>query len=349
MESYYYQRAGHALAVSIAFPIVDIIAVALRIVARKKQKLALQADDWLCLPALFLTIGSAAAMITGVALHATGYPVPGPKSAAGGSDQSVATRAVTIASIVQYAMYNMMLLGLGCVKLSFLAFYHRIFCSHSMGAKSIIIYFMAAISFIWSIGFCFANVFSCGTNFWAVWGSAVDFVKYCPGAKGMQKQVILSISDLVVDALILVIPIPWLWHLQLETGRKVAVTLVFLLGSGAVAASAIRTAFVVQTARRGFDPKEDENLVITGMLYWMMVEICLGLVAACLPTIRFLFKGFSPESVVSSIRSALSLHSLRSHHSRIDDTEVQETVLHNIGKSKAGSQPTSNVASQVNV
>ena len=50
-----------------------------------------------------------------------------------------------------------------------------------------------------------------------------------------------------------------------------------------------------------------------------MLEAYLGILAACLPTIRFLFKGLSPESVISSIRSALSLHSLRSTHSHIND------------------------------
>ena len=46
-----------------------------------------------------------------------------------------------------------------------------------------------------------------------------------------------------------------------------------------------------------------------------MVENGLGLFAACLPTFRFAFKGFSPESLAASIRSALSLHSIRRSHS----------------------------------
>ena len=43
--------------------------------------------------------------------------------------------------------------------------------------------------------------------------------------------------------------------------------------------------------------------------YWPLVESCLGIVAACLPTLRPLFQGMSPESVIRSIRSALSLQS----------------------------------------
>lgn len=82
-------------------------------------------------------------------------------------------------------------------------------------------------------------------------------------------------------------------------------------------------------------------VVITGMMGWLMLEAYLGIVAACLPSIRFLFKGFSPESVINSIRSALSLHSLRSNHSRMNDdgtgsqrglqARSQESGVDNVG------------------
>jgi len=64
-------------------------------------------------------------------------------------------------------------------------------------------------------------------------------------------------------------------------------------------------------------------VIITGMMSWLQLEAFLGILAACLPTIRFLFRGLSPESVVNSIRSALSLHSLHSGHSRMADDGVR--------------------------
>ena len=57
-------------------------------------------------------------------------------------------------------------------------------------------------------------------------------------------------------------------------------------------------------------------VTLTLILYWGMVECCLGLFAACLPAVPFLFRGFSPESLIASIRSVLSLHSLHSRGSR---------------------------------
>jgi hypothetical protein len=60
-------------------------------------------------------------------------------------------------------------------------------------------------------------------------------------------------------------------------------------------------------------------VVITGMMSWLLLEAHLGILAACLPTIRFLFKGLSPESVINSVRSALSLRSLNSMNTQNND------------------------------
>ena len=43
-----------------------------------------------------------------------------------------------------------------------------------------------------------------------------------------------------------------------------------------------------------------------------MVELGVGIIAICLPTLRPLFRGWSPESILRSIRSALSLRSIHS-------------------------------------
>lgn len=76
-----------------------------------------------------------------------------------------------------------------------------------------------------------------------------------------------------------------------------------------------------------------------------MIESSLGILGACLPALRPIFRGFSPESVIRSIRSALSLDSLGSRHSKtgserskqpakaIDQngSEVELTGVHSLG------------------
>ena len=47
-----------------------------------------------------------------------------------------------------------------------------------------------------------------------------------------------------------------------------------------------------------------------------MLELGVGMIAICLPTLRPLFRDWSPESLIRSIRSALSLQSIHSGGSR---------------------------------
>ena len=47
-------------------------------------------------------------------------------------------------------------------------------------------------------------------------------------------------------------------------------------------------------------------------MFWGMLEIGIAMVAACLPVLRPLFQGWSPESIIRSFRSQISLRSIGS-------------------------------------
>jgi len=51
--------------------------------------------------------------------------------------------------------------------------------------------------------------------------------------------------------------------------------------------------------------------VVSVILFWAMMQMGIAVTVACLPTLRPLFHGFSPESIIHSIRSRVSLQSLR--------------------------------------
>ena len=52
--------------------------------------------------------------------------------------------------------------------------------------------------------------------------------------------------------------------------------------------------------------------VVSLILFWAMIQMGVAVTVACLPTLRPLFHGFSPEAIVHSTRSKMSLASLRS-------------------------------------
>ena len=47
-------------------------------------------------------------------------------------------------------------------------------------------------------------------------------------------------------------------------------------------------------------------------IFWSLIETGVAIPVACLPTLRPLFHGLSPESVINSIRSMISLSSIHS-------------------------------------
>ena len=55
---------------------------------------------------------------------------------------------------------------------------------------------------------------------------------------------------------------------------------------------------------------------MSNVVVWSMVEAGVAVIAACLPTVRPLFLGKSPESLIGSIRSMLSLNSIGRSHDR---------------------------------
>lgn len=47
-------------------------------------------------------------------------------------------------------------------------------------------------------------------------------------------------------------------------------------------------------------------------IFWSLIEIGVAVPVACLPTLRPMFHGLSPESVINSIRSMISFSSIHS-------------------------------------
>ena len=105
----------------------------------------------------------------------------------------------------QYLMTS--ILALGCIKLSFLFFYRRIFCkTNKRDFTNIFTMVMICIIILWTIGFFFAHLFACGTNFSAWWGAPIELITRCVKTEKLLEA--LAISDFLTDAIIVVIPLP---------------------------------------------------------------------------------------------------------------------------------------------
>ena len=57
-------------------------------------------------------------------------------------------------------------------------------------------------------------------------------------------------------------------------------------------------------------------VTVSTILYWSMIEAGLAIIAVCLPTLQFLARKASIDSMLHSLRSAFSLKSMLSQNSR---------------------------------
>ena len=108
-------------------------------------------------------------------------------------------------------------------------------------------------------------------------------------------------------------------------------------------------------------PTTDHSGLVSLGIFWSLLEIGVAVPVACLPTLRPLFRGFSLESVISGLRSMISLSSVHSQQrkkpqgsydlkSRTGSFEMASEVpfRHQTGFSKpAGSQGEDSIASHV--
>ena len=145
----------------------------------------------------------------------------------------------------------MMALVYGCVKLSVLFFYRRLFVTSRGSVFDTITKVAIVIAIAWTITFFFADFLSCGAHPSAEWGNILSLEKYCPHS--FQTGMAFLSSDFATDVLILVLPMPIvsfvpithcrhfeilagtnfheIWKLHMQVMKKIAVTVILLLGS----------------------------------------------------------------------------------------------------------------------
>ena len=211
------------IAAGAIFPPLCASLVALRFYSRKVANLSYGLDDWLTIPALVLLTGISAAISRGVAEHSVAYPTP-----AQTVEQQINGTSVQQTSVrkVFFSVQVMQCVTLGCIKLSCMFFYRRIFS----GGTKLNIATLSIIGFIiaWTIAFFFTLLFICGRHLDYAWTTIANELK-CNNVSGVQDS--FAVTDVLTDLIVWIFPLPLVWSLQMSRGRKVAVSLIFLLGA----------------------------------------------------------------------------------------------------------------------
>ncbi|CAD6584913.1 MAG: hypothetical protein ASARMPREDX12_001790 [Alectoria sarmentosa] len=308
------ESAGKMYALATVLSLLAIMATVLRFYARRMKQASLSWDDYMILPALLFTIGTAVCMFVGTAIGNLGQHT--------GIEEDgtpVFDHRLRVFEQIVLATQLTSTLTFGFTKISVLLFYKRIFKGTFVKPS---VWTMIAVVLIWTVAFFFANLFQCWPLWidWTGFGSTVD---NCIDTNAM--YLAQAWSDVLTDLIILTLPLPCIWIMQLPVRHKVAVSGMFLLGGLTVGAGIAKLVVfnkVVQEMYVGF---VDISYMNTPMVYWPMVESSIGIVGACLPLLRPLFVGASSNGFMRSLKSV-----------KIASLNLNEDALKQLGDESPG-------------
>ncbi|KAI5859277.1 hypothetical protein GGS23DRAFT_586416 [Durotheca rogersii] len=305
---------------AVFFIILPIISVGVRFYARSVSWAKVGIDDLITIPSMLICIGLSITQI--IATEAGGL----------GSHQELVDGQVahtTQLYVYEKTKYTYQLLGtvgLWVIKLSVLLFFRRIFSVRSFRVINDV---FIGITVAWGIAFTFTVALQC-TPVSTLWEKfEIEYGDSCITVQPFYFS--LAISDLILDVVIFILPVPHLWQLQLPWREKVGVAGIFLLGSIVVAIGITRTiifGWVISfTTANPLVYFSDITWYTAGTLFWHLAENEVGLLGCCLPTYAPLFRGVLKKRTTlgaSGGSSGLSSHKRSTHtayHQRLEDEE----------------------------
>ncbi|KAI4178411.1 MAG: hypothetical protein LQ346_007459 [Caloplaca aetnensis] len=283
----------------VSMPLLAAVAVALRLEARRIKRVRLGADDYTIIAALIFAIALCVSMLADVYCGNLGGHMPlGPDGIPPNSEEYV------IFAKIHWTLQFLSVLGFGFTKLSVILLYRRIFVSRTF---RIVTWIVEGLVYAWTMGFFFLNLLDClpiSIN----WRSRAGDPTHCVDVYAL--FVSMSVSDVILDTLILALPWYPVWKLQMPLRRKLSICAIFLLGGFVVAAGIVRFAYLLQ-ATRNIASNLDYTYSRAPAIYWTAVEGCIGVVSACLPTLRPIFNQRTTENLIQSIRDRIAPGSIR--------------------------------------
>ncbi|KAI9823588.1 MAG: hypothetical protein M1832_002369 [Thelocarpon impressellum] len=273
-------RQTPIIVLNACLPLLATLAVSARLWARRLVKVRWEYDDYAIMVALPLSYGLSVLSLLGVH-HGLGKHLLANDLADVGSYLKVL-----------YAYDIVYTLCLPMIKMSVLLFYHRIFPTRSV---TVVLCASGVFVVLWCLSALLVAIFSCRPigYFWdkAQLGRCIDIEAFVTAEAGI---------TIFTDVVILAIPLPLVWVLKIPCRQKLALSGIFLLGAFVCVASIIRIptlpgVFSADSTWTGYDACQ-----------WSIVEADIGIVCACLPTLRPLARRLRPHALSLSKASWLS-------------------------------------------
>ncbi|RDW89702.1 hypothetical protein BP6252_01734 [Coleophoma cylindrospora] len=249
------------------FPALTTIFVLLRLLSRRLLNLGVREDDYMMIAAL---IAYYADCSSGLAMVMQGF---------GQHTWYLSTDQINESLKFFYICELFYILTITLTKLSLLLFFRRIFPSEKF---NICVWIMIGFVIASNFSILMALTFQCLPFYgnWTNWAYKVNPVQCIDQYAAVFVAAGLSITH---DAIILVMPLPLLWKLQLHWRKKVNLLFMFSVGSFVLICSLIRLPSLLKL-QSSLDTSYDQAPIAV----WTDLEMAVGIMCGCLPACRSL-------------------------------------------------------------
>ncbi|KAI9147577.1 CFEM domain-containing protein [Paramyrothecium foliicola] len=230
-------------------------------------------DDWFVLTTLIFTIPSAVITTYGTTPNGLGKDI-------WTLDPHMITNVVRFFYMMAWLYFSQAML----VKLSIICFYMRIFPSKEVQR---VLWGTFAFTSVWGLVFVLTAIFQCRpiNYFWKKWDGMHEGT--CADANAISwSHAAMSIA---LDIWILLIPLWQLRKLHLHWKKKIPVAFMFGVGTFVTVVSILRLQSLLT-----FGASSNSTWEFYDVSLWSTIEICVGIMCACLPTIRMLLVKIFP-------------------------------------------------------
>ncbi|KAI0202860.1 integral membrane protein [Astrocystis sublimbata] len=246
---------------TIVFTILDIIFIILRFWAARIIRRSILADDYFILVSLASVFALDGVVVWAIFVGHIGHFT---------TELSAAEIAVALQTIP--AAYVTWTTGTAAFKISVLFLYQRIFTTRAIKIWS---YGLMGLTFGYWLSFMVVFLTTCTPDISQLWNPR-------PGGfcRDLNIGQLGSVStNLAIDVFVIILPMPFLWNLQMRMRNKIAVTLIFSLGFITIAIMIWRIVDLVTTKDGDFIYNEPTLALTTTLEMWLCIII------ACFPTL----------------------------------------------------------------
>ncbi|KAH8890583.1 putative PTH11-type G-protein coupled receptor protein [Thozetella sp. PMI_491] len=257
-------RTQQFITVTIVLGTLSGLVVLLRLGSKLAMKVEYTMDDWSVLVLLLCGIPSSVMNVIGTAGHGEGRDI-----------WTLSPDEITTFGYYFYVLEVVYFAQVSLLKTSLLAFYLRIF----PGEARKLLLATVVFNVLYGIAFVFLAAFQCTpvSFFWTGWDG--EHVGRCLNINSIGwANAAISIA---LDVWMLAIPLWQIRNLKLHWKKKVGVAMMFFVGTFVTVVSIIRLQFLVDLGS-STNPTFDQ----TDVSIWSTVEINVGIICTCMPSLR---------------------------------------------------------------